>query len=831
MNTQEQSGLHKDILYYLNNEKVSLIPVRDKPEITKSGREYAPKTPFYGWKLYQKEIINEKELDFQMLRAKTTAIGMVGGAVSGNLEIIDIDVKNWEGIDVRLFEDIRDFMPDFWDVIRIHRTPSGGSHIPYKISDHEAEGSLKLCWKEGEKQAAIETKGEGGYVLVNPSANYSVIKDNPIPIITWEQRNRLIAICRGYNERVKTDIIVTTKVQNDYYDENPFQHFNGSIEAEQLPLAYGWKLEGQNSNFIWFTRPGKDRGVGMSFNRGKRVFFMFTSSTEFEPDRGYNPSTVLSILAHAGDRKKTFAYLVEKGYGKVKEKVEQRLTKKLALKGKEIPKNFSLEAKKEHQEIVQKIEEDNPHGTFLELKEEKFEVSRERFLWVANGLNFRYFEGELVRIEGRKVSKVSERQFQDTIKSYIVEEDPEIYVLMCDAIEAFFQKNGSFMISRLEILDETKILNDCKNTAYKFYNNGFLKITKDDITFSDYDAFDMLVWDYKIQDRDYSNYKGGRFVDFIEKSVLNYKNIKPVLGYLAHEYKDETMGYIIVFTEACSDPKMGGGSGKNVLCNLLKLTTTYTSKPGSQAKFDEKFFQSWNGQRIFGISDVPKNFDFEFLKEPSTGSFIWKKLFKDEIEVPVEKAPKFIIQTNFSFEITDGGLKRRIKPIEFTDFFTRAGGIDVHYGKHFPNDWSIEDYAGFDTYIAESIQEWLKDGRKLGNYQLSDAGKLKQWQHTYGQISTDFITSNMERFISMEYISNEDFASDWLKYLNENNVSISYRPSMRRLNAALKDYCELMDIVYEYDLAYRKEAVPGYMNLKINSKRKRFASKLEDAPF
>ncbi|MDO6575286.1 hypothetical protein, partial [Staphylococcus pasteuri_A] len=66
------------------------------------------------------------------------------------------------------------------------------------------------------------------------------------------------------------------------------------------------------------------------------------------------------------------------------------------------------------------------------------------------------------------------------------------------------------------------------------------------------------------------------------------------------------------------------------------------------------------------------------MKEPSTGSFIWKKLFKDEIEVSVKDAPKFIVQTNFSYEVTDGGLRRRIIPIEFTNFFTQVGGLDVH---------------------------------------------------------------------------------------------------------------------------------------------------------
>ncbi|MGK3946568.1 hypothetical protein ABK046_50445, partial [Streptomyces caeruleatus] len=81
-------------------------------------------------------------------------------------------------------------------------------------------------------------------------------------------------------------------------------------------------------------------------------------------------------------------------------------------------------------------------------------------------------------------------------------------------------------------------------------------------------------------------------------------------------------------------------------------------------------------------SDVPKHFDFAFLKEMTTGEGIMKKLFKNEYNVPVEEMPKFIVLTNYGVDIKDGGVARRVKPgiIEFTDFFTHCGGIDVHFG-------------------------------------------------------------------------------------------------------------------------------------------------------
>ena len=78
-----------EISWYLS-KGISLIPVRDQ----KQGN-YEAKTPYgKSWKQYQTTIITKEDLWFQMdQQHNTTAIGILGGKVSGNLEIIDIDVK------------------------------------------------------------------------------------------------------------------------------------------------------------------------------------------------------------------------------------------------------------------------------------------------------------------------------------------------------------------------------------------------------------------------------------------------------------------------------------------------------------------------------------------------------------------------------------------------------------------------------------------------------------------------------------------------------------------------------------------------------------------
>ena len=53
--------------------------------------------------------------------------------------------------------------------------------------------------------------------------------------------------------------------------------------------------------------------------------------------------------------------------------------------------------------------------------------------------------------------------------------------------------------------------------------------------------------------------------------TVNEDYLLSCIGYLAHEYKDETAAYIIVLTEQCENPKDGGGAGKNVFSELFRI--------------------------------------------------------------------------------------------------------------------------------------------------------------------------------------------------------------------------------------------------------------------
>jgi hypothetical protein len=779
-----------EIDYYLDN-KISVIPVRDK-EQEYNNRIYPVKSA-YPWAKYQKTIITKSEIIYQMFdKYDTNGYALVCGEVSGNLEVIDIDVKNWLGIDSKLFTDLKTLFPDIFNKLRIHKTPSHGYHIIYRIADHKPGGNVKLAYKDGAKEAAIETRGENGYICASTSMGYKVAKNNDIPLITWAERCSIISICEGYNEKKKVAQIKKTNHINTYYDEDPFNHFNNSDAGRNVLIDFGWSFLGENNNFIWYTRPGKESGISASFNKEKSVFYIFTSSTQFENDRGYNPSTALGLLKFNGDNKQLYSWLINNGYGKVKKekeiaKIEKSKKSKTLTK---LPSNFSNESKLIFEKLKIEQNKNYPYGDFFYTDEEdssKVMIDQLILMGVLHQMGYRNYEDELCFVKDNFVEFCSFRKMYDQLIDYISKEEDSIYF---NLLFSYLETHNRWICKSVKVIDDDMFLNDTKNTCFKFYKNGILVIESNNINLHKYDEIDKYIWIDKIQNRDFNFYEGGVYIDFLEKSIGIDDSLKCSIGFLCHEYKDETTANIIVLSEQCENPQDGGGSGKNVFCNLLKYSTTYTSKPGVQTKFDEKFFQSWNRQKVFGISDVPKNFDFAFLKEPASGSFIWKKLFKDEVEVPVHKAPKFIVQTNYSYEIVDGGLKRRIVPIEFTNFFTIAGGLDNHYSKHFPNDWDEIDWNGYDTFIAKSIQLWVKNGLKIPKKELSDGGWIKQFEQTFGPVIKELIEVNWQIWVESVEVTTEEMKKNIDEYYNENGIPLLYRPSIKKINTALKYYGE-----------------------------------------
>lgn len=243
-------------------------------------------------------------------------IGIKCGKASGGLECIDFDNH---------FADAKKIIADFisneqvkqiYDKYKlpIASTVSGGYHLLFRCEKNE--GNQKLAqrpkWNENRwiPDTIIETRGEGGYFVAEPTPGYKVIRNSlsDMASITPEERGILINIAKSFNEWNEP------KETQFEEREKPGNYYNTKSEAiddvENVLLKAGWK----KVNTHGWRRPGKKEGISATFGKvAENVFYVFTSNAyPFEPESGYKPFQVVGLLEYGGDFKKFASDLAEK---------------------------------------------------------------------------------------------------------------------------------------------------------------------------------------------------------------------------------------------------------------------------------------------------------------------------------------------------------------------------------------------------------------------------------------------------------------------------------------------------------------------------------------
>lgn len=796
----------------MKKESILLEIMTEAKDLIAKGYSVLPiqmpdKRPIGNWKIYQSQIISPQDF-FQKLNKHNGDVGiaLVTGAVSGNLEVIDVDEKHYHGISQKLLKELKEVYPDIYSRLRIEKTINYGVHIPYRISDGKAGRNRDVAKRYSTEdelkdrpdlkhKAFVEIKGEGGKITIPPTKGYDFYQENEIPTLTRLEADLIINLFSLFNEvqpEPKKPYKKTKSFRN--YSTNPWEDFNSSDGAIGILEKHGWQIVKDNNTYTHFSKPNsRSKSVSASFIKSDRFYYVFTVNSNLEPNKGYSPASLLCELEFNGDTKECFKYLVDEGFGQFTEQFEEKLVKKSIISNRELPKNISKKSKESFEVLKKDHQQKYPYGIFWEGDiEDGFKINKELILHVASELGFKIYDANIVKIEYNEVSYPESRDFFSDLKEYIkVEEDNE-RIAVLDKFEDYVQKSGKYLMSRLPLLDESRILKDTRNVAYKPFLNGIVKITKSDVTLIDYEDNNKYYFSNEIMhnDFDFDKKEGGLFVDFLGKAILKNDHLKKYIGYYLHKYKDSSTSYYTVLTETVEDPRYGGGSGKNVFTNLLGHFTTSHEVPGSQIKFTSEFFQSWKNQRLMVVSDLPKNFDFQFFKNISSNSALIKKLYKDEYEVKPEKLPKLMFSTNYSFDITDGGLKRRTLILEFTDFFTKAGGVDAHYGgKLFPNDWTEDDWQGYYHYMVNCIKDYL-NAPKLVSSEVSEGGWIKNFNLTHGKLTHEFIKENINSWLKKGNIEISEFNKVYSEFCVDNGIQLKYQKSSANMNAALEAFCE-----------------------------------------
>lgn len=744
---------------------------------------------------------------------------IICGKGSGNLWAIDIDITHWPGIDVRYFNAIRETNPELWKKLRIHKTPSGGYHIIYRTIVFIPGGNTKLAYKEDQKEAGIETRAHGGYIMAPPGMGYTVFKlpeeGYPIPTLTIEEHEFLINLAKLFNEKKKKVAVRSAKKYEDIYDENPFKHFNRSQAGAEILQHHGWEFEKEVSQWIHYTRPGKNKGISASYNKEDHFYHFFTTSSEFDGDKTYDPAAVRCKLEFDDNYRKFYPVLVKEEYGIHKPTYEAKVIRKVSQSGKSLPPNFSVEAKEHYQNAIEEYSIKYPFGNFWEPKENNgYTISRLALTNVVTSLGFSLLRGEIIRIDRPYFDRIKdERAVYDIIKDYVKEEDVKQYEEIVNAFDAFWQHNGPYIISRLPIVDEDCLLRSTYTKCYKAFNNTLLVIG-DDIKEIDPSSLKKLIDRSTKINRDWKgrvDWSKCKYVDFLGKAInMDIEELQKVIGYVCWDYNDETQFWII----ALMDEKNGWAGGetcKGVFCQLLKPWLNVKT-----IDIDEKYarkaeiLQSWNGEHIVHINDVSKDFKLSLLKALSSEGTERKRLYKDLETIITEDMPKLIISTQWGYDLfTDGGVKRRMIPIPFSGYFNPKRTPINEYGGKIPHVWSEDDFHAYDSFIAECIVKFMATKRLDIDKTWNEITWKNSFDHTYGAGDESFrewINENIKIWACDEFygrgMMNKELNVLYLDFCKEEGIKPTH--STQQLRKAIKSYCDHYGITVELDKEVRE---------------------------
>lgn len=297
------------------------------------------KRPLCKWKQYQTAQTAE---DVQRLwQSPSWGIAAITG-ING-LECIDVDEKYDVNGDLFLrYQRINDKYSDgsiAFPYLTVCSTMNGGYHIFYKcdavqgnqklamrpataeeMNKHNASATKKLDNPNRLPQVLIETRGEGGYVLITPTPGYSVEYGamRSIPEITQEQRYNLLMNARRFDEVEvpASEIDIQAKKQPVQDGKTPWDDYNEKQDIISLLESYGWSVVYEDSARVHMLRPG-DSSTKTSGNYHKQhnLFRCHSTSTCLPPDKSLTASAIYTYYEHGGDFKAATKELAGQGFG------------------------------------------------------------------------------------------------------------------------------------------------------------------------------------------------------------------------------------------------------------------------------------------------------------------------------------------------------------------------------------------------------------------------------------------------------------------------------------------------------------------------------------
>lgn len=317
----------------------------------KSGHPVLPITPakktptIPNWRKYQKQLMTEAEAE-----SLFAEVGGMAVFCGGPWRIFCLDIDTKYDLTGNLFEDFKKAVPK--SILRkmmCQRTQSGGYHLVCKVPATKLVGNEKfasryttayekdITYREAFKKpdtrdlalkiamndktrVLLESRSgtaeyAGGYFLMDPTPGYSIL-GGKIQEITESEYDILIETARSFNEVIVEEKIVKDTHYKTLWETTPFEHFNKEGDGLQILYDNGWTKVYSKGKDVHIKRPGNSHTVASAvYDTDTNKFFCYSTSTQFETNKAYMPSSIFIILECEGDTISGYDKLRKNGWG------------------------------------------------------------------------------------------------------------------------------------------------------------------------------------------------------------------------------------------------------------------------------------------------------------------------------------------------------------------------------------------------------------------------------------------------------------------------------------------------------------------------------------
>lgn len=214
--------------------------------------------------------------------------------------------------------------------------------------------------------------------------------------------------------------------------------------------------------------------------------------------------------------------------------------------------------------------------------------------------------------------------------------------------------------------------------------------------------------------------------DEIYEQKLHLINKIFALGYLLHEYKDQSRTWAIYGMDAkLSDlGESHGGSGKSLaFTNLKYILRNRHYIPGRNKKMNFEFIYDGVTEEtdyIF-IDDAHEYYDFQFHFSDITSSMKVNPKNNKPFEIPFEKSPKIVFTSNYPPKGMDPSTLRRILFVVFSDYYhfnkddeyNETRQVSDDFGYQLFADWNDAQWQTFYNFMAQAVRFYLTVDEKM----------------------------------------------------------------------------------------------------------------------